>query len=117
MKAVIVSTIYAMIVLPALAAPPEGADPKLEAWFRSLHAPFNGTPCCDIADCRNYPVRSDGHHYQVLYNSSWLPVPDEVVSPRTDNPTGDYVTCIHHPWDGKKYGPPLVLCLFKAPRT
>ena len=107
---------YSMVVLPALAAPPENADPRLAPWFQSLKMPYTGMSCCSIADCRNYPVRPAGDHYQVFYDDRWLPVPNEVVSDRTDNPTGDYVTCIQRNfWLNGQPNGPRVLCLFKAP--
>lgn len=106
--------------LPAFAAPPPGADTTLAPWFRSLQVPNTNSKalCCDISDCRHYPVRADGTHYQVLYEDRWVIVPTEAVSDRADNPTGDYVTCIQrdHWTDGESDGP-RVLCLFKAPRT
>ena len=51
-------------------------------WFRSLRVPGTETRCCDIADCRNYPVRPDGSNYQVFFDDRWLTVPTEVVSDR-----------------------------------
>jgi hypothetical protein len=102
----------------AFAAPPSGGDMSLAPWFRSLRVPGGETLCCDISDCRHYPVRADGTHYQVLFDNRWLIVPTEAVSDRADNPTGDYVTCIQreHWTDGRPDGP-RVLCLFRAPRT
>jgi len=109
---------YLTAVASALAAPPSGADMTLAPWFRSLRVPGTQTLCCDVADCRNYPVRSDGAHFQVFFDNRWVIVPSEVVSDREDNPTGDYVTCIQrdHWTDGQPDGP-RILCLFKAPRT
>jgi hypothetical protein len=107
-----------VMAAPAIAAPPQGADPALAPWYRSLRQPGTGYACCDIADCRHYPVRADGSHYQVFYGDRWLIVPVEAVSDRIDNPTGDYVTCIqrNHWTDGAPDGP-RILCLFKSPRT
>jgi hypothetical protein len=87
-------------------------------WFRSLRVPGTENRCCDVADCRNYPVRPDGSNYQVFFDDRWLTVPTEVVSDRVDNPTGDYVTCIQRDhWTNGQPDGPRVLCLFKAPRT
>jgi hypothetical protein len=90
----------------------------LAPWFHSLREPGTGNLCCDISDCRHYPVRADGTHYQVLFDNRWVVVPTEAVSDRDDNPTGDYVSCVQrdHWTDGIPDGP-RVLCLFKAPRT
>jgi hypothetical protein len=105
----------------ALAAPPPGSDMSLAPWFHSLRIPGGddrNAMCCDISDCRNYPVRADGSHYQVFYDKRWLTVPTNVVSERTDNPTGDYVTCIQrHHWTNGNPDGPRILCFFKAPRT
>src|SRR5262245_37137728 len=102
----------------AFAAPPPGADMTLAPWYRSLRVPGGETLCCDISDCRHFPVRADGTHFQVLFDNHWLIVPTEAVSDRDDNPTGDYVTCVQrdHFTNGTQDGP-RVLCLFKAPRT
>jgi hypothetical protein len=106
------------VAASAWAAPPSGADMTLAPWFRSLHVPGTQNLCCDIADCRNYPVRSDGAHFHVFFDNRWVIVPNEAVSDRVDNPTGDYVTCIQRDhWTNGEPDGPRVLCLFKAPRT
>jgi hypothetical protein len=103
----------------AIVAPPN-ADPSLAPWFKSLRLPGTGnegTKCCDIADCRNHPVQPDGEHYRVFYEDRWLIVPPEVVSDRTDNPTGDYVTCIQRDhWTSGVHDGPIVRCLIRPPR-
>ena len=105
--------------LTMIAAPPN-ADLRLAPWFKSLRLPGTGeygVLCCDIADCRNYPVRADGQHYLVLYDDRWLVVPADAVSDRTDNPTGDYVTCIQRDhWTNAVPDGPIVRCLIKPPR-
>ena len=78
-----------------LIAPPPNADPRLAPWFKSLEVPgteHHGLGCCDIADCRNLPVRTDSEHYLVFHSDRWLVVAPEAVSDRTDNPTGDYIS-------------------------
>jgi hypothetical protein len=103
---------------PVLAAPPPGADMTLAPWFRSLRVPGTRNGCCDLADCRNYPVRSDGTQYLVFYDDRWLTVPPEAVSDRADNPTGHYVVCVQREhWTSGEPDGPRVLCLFKAPGT
>lgn len=105
-----------LLALPVLAAPPEGADPALAPWFHSLRTPDTGMGCCDTSDCRNYPVRAAGDHYEVFFDNRWVIVPQAAVSDRTDNPTGDYVTCIQKEhWSNGNPDGPFVLCLFKAP--
>ena len=100
------------------AAPPPGADMSLAPWFHSLRIPGTRTFCCDVSDCRDYPVRADGSHYYVWFDNRWLVVPTEAVSERTDNPTGHYVTCIQrNHWTNGVPDGPRVLCLFKAPGT
>jgi hypothetical protein len=107
-----------LIAASAFAAPPPGADMTLAPWYRSLRVPGTQTICCDISDCRHYPVRADGTQYQVLFDNRWLIVPAEAVSDRVDNPTGDYVTCIQrNHWTNGEPDGPRVLCLFKAPRA
>jgi hypothetical protein len=100
------------------AAPPPDADTSLAPWFHTLRVPGTQVLCCDVSDCRNFPVRADGTHYQVYFENRWLVVPTEAVSDRIDNPTGNYITCIQrdHWSDGKPDGP-IVHCLFRAPKT
>ena len=101
---------------PGFAAPPPGADMTLAPWFRSLQVPGTRALCCDISDCRHYPVRADGPHYHVLFDNRWVIVPTEAMSDWSDNSTGDYVTYIPDDWtDGEPDGP-RVLCFFKMPR-
>jgi hypothetical protein len=107
-----------LIAGPAIAAPPPGADMSLAPWFHSLRIPGTRNLCCDVSDCRHYPVRADGTHYWVLFDDRWVIVPTEAVSDRGDNPTGDYVTCIQRDhWTSGVPDGPRVLCLIKAPRT
>jgi hypothetical protein len=114
----LVPALSVVIATAAFAAPSQGADMTLAPWYHSLREPGTGNACCDIADCRNYPVRADGGRYQVFYNGYWVAVPPEAVSDRTDNPTGDYVTCIQRDhWIQGVHDGPIVHCLFKAPRT
>jgi hypothetical protein len=51
-----------LIAASAFAAPPPGADMTMAPWFHSLLVPGAETLCCDISDCRHYPVRADGTH-------------------------------------------------------
>jgi hypothetical protein len=107
-----------IIVAAALAAPPPDADMTLAPWYRSLRVPGKNILCCDVSDCRHYPVSTDGTHYHVFFDRRWLKVPTEAVSDRTDNPTGNYVTCIQRDhWTNGEPDGPRVLCLFRAPRT
>lgn len=108
------------ITVGLVVAAPPNADMSLSPWFRSLRLPgtdTTGVKCCEIADCRNHPVQADGEHYRVFYEDRWLIVPSEAVSDRTDNPTGDYVTCIQpNHWTSGVYDGPIVRCLIKPPR-
>lgn len=114
----LMSALLMVIATAALAAPPQGADMSLAPWYRSLRVPGANNLCCDISDCRHYPVRADGTHYLVLFDNRWLIVPTEAVLDRADNPTGDYVTCIQRDhWTNGEPDGPRVLCLIKAPRT
>ena len=103
-----------------LIAPPPNADPRLAPWFKSLEVPgteHHGLGCCDIADCRNLPVRTDSEHYLVFYSDRWLVVAPEAVSDRTDNPTGDYISCIQREhWTNGLQDGPVVRCLIRPPR-
>jgi hypothetical protein len=57
-----------ILAASAVAAPPPDADMTLAPWFRSLRVPGQKNSCCDLADCRHYPVRSDGANYQVFFD-------------------------------------------------
>ena len=104
------------LLLLLIAAPPD-ADQSLAPWFHSLQDPSTGGMCCGIADCRNYPVRADGEHYYVLFEGTWIIVPDEAILDRFDNPTGDYIACVQKfTWQNGSLLPPSVRCLVKPPR-
>lgn len=97
-------------------AAPADANPAFEEWFHSLRDPRTGGLCCGPADCRNYPVRIGEKHYWVLFDSKWHRVPDEVVSDRDDNPTGDFVTCIQRDsWLNGVHSGPVITCFFRGP--
>lgn len=98
------------------AAPPVGADPQLAPWFNSLQT-HDGQSCCGIADCRGpkeYPVRIHGGGYEVWVDQHWMRVPPEVISDRSDNPTGDFITCVQENYWESGTRMPRVLCMFKA---
>jgi hypothetical protein len=77
---------------PAIAAPPENADPSLAPWFSGLSA-SDGTPCCAIADCRRTTSRLTADGYEAFIDDTWVAVPWDRVLSRTDNPTGQAVVC------------------------
>jgi hypothetical protein len=92
---IIACALFALLaVLAPLAkgAPPENADPALAPWFRSLQG-NDGVSCCSIADCRATDDRVKDGHYEALIAGAWIPVPDDKVLRRTDNPTGRAVVC------------------------
>lgn len=105
-----------LVVSPASARPPPGADPALAPWYQSLTNPHTGGSCCDIADCRILPVRILDGHYEVDYNGSWRVVPSDVVSARPDNPTGNYVTCVRD-FHGDGVYLPQIDCFILSPGT
>lgn len=94
--------------VPLLAAPPQGADPELAPWFRSLRQPQTNISCCDRADCRTVQYRIVDGHFQAFIGGefprwqnppfAWVDVPDTSVLHRHDNPTGEGVAC----WVGAK---------------
>jgi hypothetical protein len=100
----------------AVAAPPTDADISMAPWYRSLHIPETGGLCCDMSDCRHYPVTSDGTRYWVYFEQQWREVPRAAVLDRTDNPTGDYVVCIQRDhWTSGQPDGPIINCLVRAP--
>lgn len=88
----------------AYAAPPEGADPTLGPWYRSLNAPDTGIPCCSTVDCRPTTTRltTDGYeawvderwpNYPADTQGKWIAVPADKMLKQTENPTGRGVLC------------------------
>ena len=85
------------------AEPPEGADPSLAPWFKSLRHPQTQRSCCDMSDCRTVRYRVLGDHFQAFIGDdfprwsnaphAWVDVPNENVLHRADNPTGEGVAC------------------------
>jgi hypothetical protein len=87
------SALALLLAASAAAAPPQGADPALAPWFRSLLQPGTGMSCCALADCRptDYRIKSD--HYEALVGGKWVAVPPDKILQRTDNPTGHAIVC------------------------
>lgn len=88
---------------PLRAEPPDGADPALAPWFKSLRQPRTDQSCCDMADCRRVQYRSTGDHFQAYIGDdfprwsnaphAWVDVPNGNVLHRRDNPTGEGIAC------------------------
>ncbi len=113
--------LVAVVSMCAHAAPPAGADLSMRSWYESLIDPKTGGSCCGEGDCRHYPTATytdagGKTHYQVLFKDVWMAVPDDRILERTDNPTGDIVTCIY-PDEFQEKPSPFVMCLIKAPGT
>lgn len=96
-------------------APPDGADPALAPWYRSLRNPERGFACCDLSDCRPTEWRQTGDTVQAWLGDQfgmrpgrWIDVPAEVIIRRQDNPEGRAVLC---------WRPIGVLCFVKGPET
>ena len=74
------------VVMPTAAHNTDGRWNYLAAdmreWFKGLHAPRTGTPCCDEADGWRVDdvdwELKDGH-YRVRVYGKWIPVPDDTV--------------------------------------
>ena len=109
---------YIAVLLLCVAAAPLGADETLAPWYHSLQT-RTGESCCSVADCRGpkeYPVRIREGGYEVWVNQGWMRVPPEVISERTDNPTGDFVTCVQENFYKDGVRSPRILCMFKSNR-
>ena len=85
-------------------AAPDGADPALALWFRSLQVPngFQTQSCCSMADCRNAVERIAEVRHQVFIDKktfgadapdAWVTVPEGAILRGKDNPTGRPVVC------------------------
>ena len=100
---VLVAGVIGGYCMPLGAEPPEGADPALAPWFKSLRQPRTNQSCCDMADCRMVQYRKAGDHFQAFIGSdfprwtnpprAWVDVPEASVLHRPDNPTGEGVAC------------------------
>ena len=93
--------VFSVLVTSALAAPPEGADPALAPWYRSLTQPGTGWLCCSIADCRPVVTRERDGKLEAFIDrkafpdgtDEWVEVPEKVILHGKDNPTGEPVAC------------------------
>jgi len=100
---VIVADVIGGYCIPLGAEPPEGADPALAPWFKSLRQPGTNQSCCDMADCRTVQYRKAGDHFQAFIGDefprwanvphAWVDVPNANVLHRRDNPTGEGIAC------------------------
>ena len=125
MRAIILAgALGAAITTAATARPPEGADPALEPFYRSLTVPegndaFSGVECCSVADCRPVQIRQRGEHWQAFISAAvfpadqhppddWVNVPDSVIIRNVFNEQGEPVAC----WYGGR-----VRCFLLGPET
>lgn len=72
----------------------EAGAPHAE-WYRALTAP-DGSSCCNMHDCAPVAARIGPNGWQANVAGEWLDVPDGIVLPRHDNPTGEAVLCRFH---------------------
>ena len=89
----IASALVLSLTTSVAAAPPQGADPALAPWFRSLLQPGTGMSCCALADCRPTEYRIKSDHYEAMVGGKWVAVPPDKILQRTDNPTGHAIVC------------------------
>ena len=93
--------LFLLGALPALAAPPPGADPSspMARWYHGLKQP-NGAGCCDQSDCRPTEARRvDGGWEARLPDGDWVIVPPDKVLANEAHPGGAAVLC-YTPWNG-----------------
>ena len=100
---VIVAGVIGGYCMPLGAEPPDGADPALAPWFKSLRQPGTNQSCCDMTDCRMVQYRKAGDHFQAFIGDdfprwsnvphAWVDVPNANVLHRRDNPTGEGIAC------------------------
>ena len=72
------------------------AQGSIGDWFKSLRVPGTNISCCNEADCGTIDpeyYRTTATGYEVWLSGTWVPVPDEKVLNRPDNPTGRAVLC------------------------
>jgi hypothetical protein len=97
-----------LLCLPAHAEPPDGADPSLHEFYRSLKVPDNpGASCCDMSDCRPVVTRIKDGKLQAFIGlqfpntpNEWRDIPDDAVIHGKANEAGRPILC----WTG------VVLC-------
>jgi hypothetical protein len=115
--------ILCSLLLASIAAgnarPPPGANSELAPWFNSLQS-YTGESCCGVADCRgpqDYPIRIIDGDYEVFVDQQWLKIPKAAISQRTDNPTGNFVTCVQENYWEAGERKPRVMCFFRSSGT
>lgn len=89
-----------LLVSPAFAEPPPGADPALAPFFKSLRQPDSNISCCDISDCRPVKTRHVNGRLQVFIGpqfpyspNDWRDVPDDAVIRGVANQVGELIAC------------------------
>lgn len=109
-------SVVMLLALIPTAALAHDASEQFADWYKSLRQTPSGGDCCGMADCRVRQVRagpSPDVPYEVLNNGQWLPVPRKIISPRSDNPTGDFVSCVHEQHWKNGLPDPEVLCFVR----
>ena len=89
---------YAFLAIAALSVmwPISALPSEIGDWFKSLRVPGTNISCCDSADCGTTDpeyYRTTATGYEVFVFGQWIPVPDDRVLSRPDNPTGRAVLC------------------------
>ena len=98
MNRIIAACLFALtacaVAVPTTARDTDGRWNYLAAdmreWFKGLHGPRNGIPCCDEADVwpgDDVDWESKDGRYRVRLYGEWVPVPDETEPNLTCGPT------------------------------
>lgn len=82
-----------LVVGTSVARPPPNPDSSWSPWFESLIDQETMLPCCGEADCRVVDARVAFNHHEALVQGAWLPVPEDKIVHRADNPTGRAILC------------------------
>jgi hypothetical protein len=102
---------------PAVALPPQDADPAQARWYQSLLVPHSHASCCSISDCRPVKARIQKDHWQAFIDqhtfgqsapNTWIDVPPAHILDHEPNPTGSAVAC----WFSGK-----ILCFIRPAET
>lgn len=94
---IVVLAVMAVLAMPALSAPPPGADPDspMGRWFRGLRIPTpQGGSCCDESDCVRTTARHDGQQWLAITpDGDEVPVPAGRILADKAHPAGAAVLC------------------------
>jgi hypothetical protein len=98
---------FFLLILASLAGAHDAAHPEEDMWYQGLSRRDGMTTynCCNRQDCKPATYRLDRGNVEAFVDTKtfgptapndWVLVPQAIILPQHDNPTGEGVACWHN---------------------